>query len=47
MDTSKEYIKDIIVHPKVHFFFFLCYVRYLNIASYMSYMSLYIFDILF
>ena len=34
MDTSKEYIKVIIVHPKVHFFFSFVYVMYLNIVSY-------------
>ena len=31
VDKCKEYIKDIIVHPS----FFFCYVRYLNIASYL------------
>ena len=31
--TSEEYIKVIIVHPKVHFFF--VYVMYLNIACYL------------
>ena len=33
MDRSEEYIKLIIVHPKVHFSFCFVYVMYLNIAS--------------
>ena len=35
MDTSEEYIKVVIVHPTVHFFFLIVYVMYLNIASYL------------
>ena len=35
MDTSEEYIKVVIVHPTVHFFFSFVYVMYLNIASYL------------
>ena len=33
VDTSKEYIKVIIVHLTAHFFFSFVYVMYLNIAS--------------
>ena len=35
MDTSEEYITDVIVHLTVHFFFLLYYVMYLNSASYL------------
>ena len=35
MDTSEEYIKIIIVHPNVHFFFRLFMKCILNIASYL------------
>ena len=34
MDTYEEYFKVIIVHPNLHFFYFV-YVRYLSIASYL------------
>ena len=35
MDTSGEYIKVIIVHPTVHFFFSSVYVMHLNITSFL------------
>ena len=35
LPISEKYIKVIIVHPKVHFFFSFVYVLYLNIASFL------------
>ena len=35
MDTSEEYIKVVIVHPTVHFFFSFVNVMHLNVASYL------------